>query len=453
MTRFVRLGLLAALSLGSLVACGDDDGGTPSNNPDASPTDPDATPAATTVDVTADITTDTMWTADKTYILKNGIFVKDATLTIEAGTVVKGDMNSALIITTTGKIAARGTATAPIVFTSAQPEGARAPGDWGGVVLLGKAPINVAGGSTMIEGFDPNDPASEVAVYGGADTAHDCGDLVYVRIEFAGFELVTDNELNGLTVGGCGSATELDYIQVHKGLDDGIEFFGGTANLKHAIMSQGEDDGLDWDQGWSGKAQFIIVQQGPLSDNGFECDNLSANNDATPRSNPTIYNVSIIGDDAAPGGAVTHQGMLLRRGTAGTIVNLLMAHVSDFPVDIDGTATVTQAEAGALTIKNSIFFDNGNQATWNDTTDDDGGLVERTFFMAAEHDNLETDPMVDDAMNRTAPAFKPGAGSPALTASNAATPPGGGFFDVTATFIGAVGATDWTAGWTAYPQD
>lgn len=324
----------------------------------AYPADTGTSGAGSTVEVNADITTNTTWTADHTYVLKGHIFVRDAKLTIEAGTVIRGDSNSSLVITSTAKIEAEGTVADPIVFTSSKDTGA-APGDWGGVVLLGTAPINVAGGVDNIEGFAASTTGTE---YGGTDTDHDCGSLEYVRIEYAGFELSADNELNGLTVGACGGDTKLDYIQIHRGADDGVEFFGGTAGISHLVVTQPDDDGLDWDFGWTGLAQFIVVQQSATSGNmGFESDSNKNDNEASPRSAPTIWNVTLVGSDAEPGTAAKLQAaMHLRRGTAGDMGNFVITHFADFAIDVDGTSSAAQAEAGALSVHDSYFFDNAN---------------------------------------------------------------------------------------------
>ncbi|MEZ4403578.1 MAG: hypothetical protein R3B06_26375 [Kofleriaceae bacterium] len=435
-----------------LAACGGDD--TPATidamQPDA-PGDVDAPTGVTRVDVTGEITSNTTWTADHIYVLKTHIFVRSGTLTIEAGTRVEGDNGSSIVITNGAKIDVQGTAAAPVVMTSSQPVGSRNPGDWGGLVLLGTAPINVTGGTSQIEGF----PAGTSGTgYGGTNAAYDCGKLNYLRIEFAGFELAPNNELNGLTVGACGTATQIDHVQVHKGSDDGIEVFGGDVNLKHLVITQSLDDGLDWDYGWAGKAQFVVIQKSLGSNQGIEADNNGNANDALPRSAPTIYNLSIVGSGAAPGGALqTQKGMHLRRGTAGHIANAIVMMEADFPIDVDGASTVTQANSGALSVKHSIFFSNGGQATWDDATDNDGGFVERMFFVTNEPTNREVDPMLGTATNQTAPVFQPAAGSPALTAASAATPPSDGFFDATATFVGAVGTENWTSGWTAFPAN
>jgi hypothetical protein len=444
-----------------LAACGDD-GGTAT--PDAMVGGADAPIGGGPVDVTADITADTTWTADNVYTLKNHIFVRGAELTIEAGTLIKGDQGSSLVITNDATLNAVGTADAPIILTSSQPAGSRAAGDWGGVVLLGKAPINVSGGTDNIEGFAAGTAGTE---FGGAAGAHDCGTLKYARIEFAGFEIATDNELNGLTVGGCGTGTELDYIQVHKGADDGVEFFGGTANISHVVISQPDDDGLDWDNGWNGNVQFLIVQQSSTAgDKGFESDNNGSSMDATPRSAPTIYNATLIGSNAEPGAAFKTQGaMHLREGTAGIFRNFIIAYFADYGPDVDDFPTVAQTmgAAPALTIESSYFFDNANDTNmgWPAGFDESAGVQndcdandmncfdEAAFFSNAGRMNTFADPMLAAPLNVTAPNFAPMTGAPVLTGG--ATPPSG--FDATATFIGAIGATDWTAGWTAFPAN
>lgn len=461
-----KLCLAAGLLALTAIACGDDAGdpidaavpipdqfvpGIDADTTDAPLGTPDAF-VVTPLDVTADITADTTWTRDHSYTLKTHIFVRSGTLTIQSGVTILGDTGSSLVVTSAGQIDAQGTATEPVVFTSSQPVGSRVGGDWGGVVLLGLAPINITGGTAQIEGF----PAGTMGTtYGGTAPTHDCGTLMYVEIQFAGFLLAPGNELNGLTVGACGSGTTLDFIHVHQGSDDGIEFFGGTADIKHLIVSQNQDDGLDWDYGWIGRVQYVIVQQSLLSNQGIEADNNGTANDALPRSMPTIYNATLVGSDAAPGGATQVQkGMHLRRGTAGRIHNAIVAHFADFPIDVDGAPAVAQTPAN-LFIKNSIFFDNGNQVLWADATDNDAGFDEGAYFrdaaMTNSFANREVDPQITTALSQTAPNFMPPAGSPALT--GAATPPNDGFFNTAATFVGAVGATDWTLDWTTYPQN
>jgi hypothetical protein len=449
-----------------LAACGDDDGGEGEGEQDMGVEDDGGgksdgdggsvacevttTATCTMVDVTAEVTSDTTWENGNCYVLKDHIFVKSgATLTIEPGVLVLGDVGSSLVVTSAGSIDAGGTAECPIVLTSSQPEGSRAAGDWGGVVLLGLAPINVAGGTEVIEGFI----AGPDVTYGGNDAAHDCGTLRYVRIEFAGFELTVDNELNSLGLGGCGTGTELDFVQVHSGADDGIEFFGGTANAKHLVITQPDDDGLDWDFGWVGKVQFVALQQNAIvGENGIEADNNPDDFDSTPRSGPTIYNATLIGSDAEPGMAgVTQRAAVLRRGTAGRLHNVIMAHFTDNLVDVRDAATAAQSPAN-LFIKNGIFSDNANVDCPVEGTDNDAGFDECATWDAEATNRVGTDPDLADALNLDAPDFRPNAGSPALTGG--ATPPSDGFFDTAAIYVGAFDDNvDWMAGWTAFPQD
>jgi hypothetical protein len=406
------------------------------------------------VAVTENVTADTTWQSANIYRLMNLVYVQGAagapaSLTIEPGTIVVGEFGSALAVTKTGRLVAEATVDAPIVFTSSKPYADRRRGDWGGVVLLGEATINVSGGTNNIEGIS----ASADTSYGGTNDGHDCGTLRFVRIEYAGYVFGSNNELNGLTVGGCGRGTTLDYIQVHKGLDDGIEFFGGTADLKHAVISWADDDGLDWDYGWRGNVQFLVVQQEPSAgDKGFESDNNGSANDAAPRSDPTLFNVTLVGSGKAAGTAPFQAGLSLKVGTAGEMSNMILTRFSDAAVDVDNSSTVAQVTAGELVVRNSIVYGNaGEAASWGADPDSDG-IDDPALFAAGANANRNLDPLLT-SYRLDAPSYVPQAGSPALVGG--ATPPAGGFFDQTATFVGAVKDTagDWTAGWTAYPSN
>src|SRR5262245_26270583 len=182
-------------------------------------------------DIVDPITEDTVW-EDCDYYLRELIYVENgATLTVRSGTTVFGDEGTALIVTSGSKLESRGTEFEPVVFTSSQPEGMRAPGNWGGVALLGRAVVNEP--NALLEGV----PDVSRAEYGGTDDAWNCGVLQYTRIEFGGFPIATDNELNGLTLAGCGSDTLIDHVQVHFGDDDGVEVFGGSVNLKYVVVT------------------------------------------------------------------------------------------------------------------------------------------------------------------------------------------------------------------------
>ncbi|SEK65340.1 hypothetical protein SAMN05444354_1024 [Stigmatella aurantiaca] len=438
-------------ALAVLPACGDD------QDENVVPPPPASSACAegqAVCEVSQNITEDTTWTKDHTYVLTTNVFVERGTLTIEAGTVIQGRLNSSLAITRNAKLAARGTAAAPIVFTSAVDKGSRQAGNWGGLVLLGKAPINVQGGEDNIEGY----PESENTRYGGTDAAHNCGTLQYARIEFAGFRLGGNNELNGLTLGACGTATTVDYVQVHRGLDDGVEMFGGTANLKHIVVTLADDDGLDWDQGWQGKAQFVAIQLSRLAgNNGIEADNSSASPNATPRSSPTLWNVTLVGADRAAGAsAQTQGGAILRVGSAGSINNSIIAYFNDFAIDIAGPDSIAEANAGRLIVSNSTFW--SNKVAYGETTfvvkssSDGSDFSEYNVFLGESgRGNSVADPKLGKALYKDPTPEVPGPSFKPEVAIPGGTPPNDGFFDTNAGFQGAVGETDWTAGWTAYP--
>lgn len=415
--------------------------------------------AVTVVDVTADITADARWTKNNLYVLKQLTYVTGATLTIEPGTTIAGDAASALVVSRGAKLVASGTATEPIVFTSSLPLGQRGSpqGDWGGLVFLGRATINTLGGENNAEGL-ADDPRNK---YGGADDQYDCGTLRYVRVEFAGRPLSANNELNGITFNACGSGTTVEFVQVHRGVDDGIEIFGGTMNLRHVVITGSDDDGLDWDKGWRGKAQYVIAAQIPGRGNhGIEADNDASNADLLPRSAPTLSNVTLVGrnpDTAASEGP--SRGVILRAGTAGRLLNLLVTNFTDKGFIVDGTPSKTQWSQGALLVSHSIFTGNPGAGVvdYRSPPRADGGVTDNGFDEATElaapslANRFDLDVKLVAPTSVTAPSFKPLAESPALMGG--APPPADGFFDPTATFVGAIGTVDWTEGWTAYPEN
>ena len=417
-------------------------------------------PSLETTDVTANLTADTHWTCG-TYTLKDIIYVTgNHTLTIDPGVRIEGDADlaeegqvTALIITRGSQINAVGTADEPIVFTSSKNPGKAA--DWGGLVLLGQATLNspncvgsnavdCAGGhwENVIEGLDP---VLETSKFGGTDDASSCGTLKYARIEYAGFELQPNVELNGLSVGACGSGTTISYVQVLRGSDDGIEMFGGTAGMDHVVISFSNDDGLDWDLGWRGKVQFLVVHQEPgctgaTCDNGFEADNLGDNEIALPTSKPTIFNATLVG-------SATQRGMLLREGTQGVLRNMLVTGFST-AVDIrDLTAPVSTFWPGDLSIEQSCFFSNTTIGDADADLDDDQGFVEDDAIKAGARNNVFTvDPMLA-SVAVAGPDYRPAS----TMLGGKATPPAG--MDTSATYCGAFehGGDDWMAGWTAFP--
>lgn len=418
-------------------------------------------------EVTADITEDTLWTADQTYVIQDILFV-EANLTIEAGTTIRflnGDNGAGLVVTREGFLTARGEPDAPIVMTSLNDEGSRAPGDWGGLVLLGNATVN-AGDNVPIEGLPSGDPRGN---YGEDDAANaiddaisdagSCGTLEYVRIEFGGFKAFQDKELNGLTLGGCGSGTIIDHVQVHRIADDGVEVFGGTVDLKHVVISRVLDDGLDWDLGWRGRAQFVVIQQdGTVGNEGIEADNNEDGHDLEPRSAPTIYNMTIVGGGSSA--SQPQRAMVLRRGTGAVLRNLVLQGHSTVGIDLKDAGVADLVADGSLSIDNAIFYDmgsDGEQWADPDSGDDDAGFDELAWITAADNVVLGVNPgLPGAAYNSANPSFVPGGGSEAGNADYVATPPDEEFWDRSALYLGAFqpGApTTRMDGWTDFPAD
>ncbi|MDZ7376052.1 MAG: T9SS type A sorting domain-containing protein [candidate division KSB1 bacterium] len=400
-----------------------------------------------------DITTDRTLNADSTYLLRGFVRVKaGATLTIPAGTIIYGEFNTqgSLIVQPGGKIMAKGTAYRPIIFTSqyAKPGSGQLPqrGDWGGIIILGKAPINVPGGTAAIEG--PGD------TYGGNDPDDNSGVLSYVRIDYAGIAFSPNNEINSLTLGGVGRGTQIDHIQVSYANDDSYEWFGGTVNCKYLIAYRGLDDDFDTDFGYQGKLQFLLGIRDPevadvSGSNGFESDNDGSGSTNTPRTSPTWWNVTLIGPKATASTVVNSnykRGMHLRRSSQNKIHNAL---VMGWPTGIliDGATTVADAQAGATYVKNSILSGMGTNFQSTDATFQ--GTMESWFTSNGGRVFANnSDVQLVDPFNLNNPNVMPTSGSPVFTGG--ATPPNDGFFDTSATYIGAFGNVDWTAGWTSF---
>jgi hypothetical protein len=345
---------------------------------------------ATNVTVSGSITTNTTWTANNTYLLSGIVYVNSGiTLTIEPGTVIRGTLgtNSSLLIARGGKLLAEGTQCKPIVFTSNAAVGARARGDWGGVILLGNAKHNL-GTNNLIEGLSNADTRN---FYGGTNDADNSGVLKYVRIEYAGFIFSTNNEINSLTMGSVGNGTTIDYVQTSFGLDDCFEWFGGSVNAKHLIAYKGLDDDLDTDNGYSGTVQFALCIKDPnFSDasqsEGFESDNSATGvNGLLPKTSAKFLNVTQIGafrcasNAAASGVAPTaifqhRRGARVRRNSDLKIQNSILMNnwrglfVDDAVVGANATAptTVNYNEDSAVYRNNIIAGD--FTTTWTGTT-------------------------------------------------------------------------------------
>lgn len=391
-----------------------------------------------------------LWTKDKTWILDGTVYVEaGARLVIEAGTLVQGRPGSALLVTRDASILARGTALAPIVFTSSAVAGKRQAGDWGGVVLLGNAPVNTA--DAQIEGLDAGDTRG---MFGGSDASDNCGVLEYARIEFAGYEVYANNELNGLTLGGCGSKTIIRNVQVHRALDDGIEIFGGNVDLRHILITGAADDSLDWDMGWTGRVQFMQIQQYTgVGDNAFEADNREGAYQVEPVSEPTLYNVTLQSMNSRE---KYQRAMTLRRGTGGHFNNIVIAGFSGESIDITDIETVARIQEGKMSFGGLLIADIGADgkrffAEELADQDDDGGFDEATYLSPRASVGVSPQ-FLKVTQSETEPDFRVASSS---AAKDGAVPvPQGEFWDEAANYRGAMRpgvSTSWTDGWTAFP--
>ncbi len=437
--------------------------------------DPQTTvyPAAT-VTVTGTITANTTWTSGNTYLISGLVYVKGATLTIQPGTVILGDAtvaNSTLIITKGAKINAIGTSTNPIVFTSSKDTGSRVKGDWGGVIILGKSTVNKVGGIGNIEGIT----TSTDTEYGGGTSPDDndnSGNLKYVRIEYGGYIFATDQEINGLTLGGVGRNTIIDYVQCSYINDDAFEWFGGTVNASHLVAYKCLDDNFDTDNGFSGSVQFCLgVRDADISDQssgstseGFESDNDATGSTNTPQTTCVFSNVT---DISGFRGTVTNpyastfkfrRGARLRRNSGIKILNSILMD-APFGVFIDGAACRANLQSGVTVFKNNIVAGN-IQAV--DPTTSGYATVKDSLFSATKFKNdslTATTDILVTPYDYLAPDYRPATGSLALSNVNFTDAAfNGRTIIVTAasfikevTYRGAFApapSTMWTDGWT-----
>ena len=294
-----------------------------------SPSNDDPDPGSNTVNLSGVYTEDLTLDPANDYLITGPVLMADGTtLTIPAGMTIWAQpvgVNAYIAIQQGAQINAVGTAGEPIVFTSNSSN--PSSGDWGGLVMCGRAPINsTADGST-------DTATSEVGglSYGGNIADDNSGIVQYVRIEYAGGAIDGNAELNGLSAYALGSGTTIDYVQVFEGSDDGFEFFGGTVNASHLVVVNSEDDSIDWTEGFIGNLTDVYVQHGASHDKAFECDgyNTDFSNEAGYFSAPTVTNVTVIGANDAS------EAIRLRAGTQGTFTNVV---VTDFDeaFDLDG---------------------------------------------------------------------------------------------------------------------
>ena len=419
-----------------------------------------ASPALAQTEVSGDITDDTTWSG--TVLLSGAVFVRSgATLTIEPGTLILGETatNGTLIIDRGAKINAVGTPRNPIVFTADQARGDRFRGMWGGIIINGYAPLNVPGGTAQGEG--------DTGTYGGNDPNDDSGTMKYVRVEFAGTEFSPDNELNGIAFQGVGSAGVFEYIQVHMNKDDGVEFFGGTAYARYLVLTGNADDSLDATDGWTGRVQFVFIQQyGDDADNGHEIDNNGDNNNLKPITSPQIYNVTLIGDPSDYGDE-SDLGLLLREGTAGVFGNYIVMGFKEWGIEITDARTFRNAKSGDLMVMNSYWDDNGSALGrvggtmhWSDNSEDTPlPAVTTADYMAQWPGNIvDQGQPLRKPYNKAKPDPRPrNVAWKQILRDGGTTPPSGGFFDTTATYLGAFKkgppGSIWFRPWAAFPAD
>lgn len=420
-----------------------------------------------TATVSGSITTNQVWPSSCTVLLDGTVFVEPGVVvTIQPGTVIKGKKNpsnpppSALIFRRDSKINAAGTASQPIVFTSDQPAGSRAAGDWGGLVLNGRAPVNCPGGECLAEGLS-------ATPFGGSEGNDSSGIVKYVRIEYAGRILSTDNELNVFTMNGVGRGTQVDHVEALIGLDDAIEWFGGTVNSKYLVAAGGADDQLDFQLGTSGATQHVFAAQygGNLDSagsHGFEGDNNENGFDLAPRSSPKFCNVTVVGCKGQGGNCtVDSSGALLRRGVSGQFWKSIVTNMGSRGMQLRDAATATVAcsstttPTGQLMFRDSIFYNNGsgspgttNCSNHSSTT---GAVCQscdlyNAWKAQASGPVVEVDPGLAGASWPPSPIPNSNANSNALDCKSLDA-----FFDTTA-YRGShqPGGSDWMAGWTSF---
>ncbi|MDQ7050196.1 MAG: hypothetical protein Q9M92_11940 [Enterobacterales bacterium] len=375
-----------------------------------------------------------------------------AVLTVESGTTIIGRTgDDFLVVRRNSKIQAIGTQSAPITMTSFEDitGAATGIGQWGGLVLLGNAPTNLCDGPDA----DQNASATELAncsvnaegnagLYGGDKPADDSGILNYVVVKYAGKALGSGDELNGISFAGVGNATVVDYIQVHENLDDGVEFFGGTVNVKHLVLTGNGDDAFDWSFGWTGMAQFVYTQANDTTGNRqIEADNGELQPGATPQTAPVIANFTLVGGNVP---AANSEGILLRHGTAGELHNIVVTGPTGMGecLEVDSMPeTQGHAQDGTLTIDHTVIACNNGENFKGSATP---SLTTEQWFLGQLGNVAYTD---SSALSMDVNGYMPTATSPLL---GAGVDPStfDSFFD-SVSYIGAFdGVNDWTEGWT-----
>ena len=430
-------------------------------------TDTDTTGKIITITDDGSGTGTTTWTAENTYVLDGFVFVNSGqTLTIEPGTVVKGKAGeganaSALIVAQGGKIEAVGTADSPIIFTfESDPLDGTVPvstrGQWGGIIVLGYATLNSSPSTTQIEGIPTNETRG---IYGGSNDNDNSGTIKYISIRHGGTDIGAGNEINGLTLGGVGSGTTIDYVEVIANKDDGIEFFGGTARVKHAVVAFCGDDSYDYDEGFRGFGQYwLTIQADDEGDRGGEHDGGTSPEDGTPYATPTIVNATYIGRGITAG----KRALTFRDNAGGTYMNSIFFNWGK-GIDVEnldgGEDSYARFSAGDLKLEGNVFWEvgvSGSSATggdlfkitmgsWSDVTDSTNQLDLSTTALVesfASNNNLVQDVGLSYSFTTGGLDITPNSISPSGSATDS-------WFEST-TYVGAIdpSGTPWVKGWT-----
>lgn len=390
------------------------------------------------------------------FTLKGYVYFEDGSeINIAAGATIKSDVSDkgALIIERGAKINAMGTAAKPIVFTSGKAAGQRNPGDWGGIIILGKAKTNRTTEPTIEGGVGKN--------FGGTVDNDNSGTLKYVRIEFAGIASQPNSEINGLTLGGVGSGTTIEYVQVAYGNDDAFEIFGGTVNAKYLVAYATADDDFDFDFGYSGRIQFGVALRDPSvvdpgdAGNGIECDNDGTGTNATPATRPVLSNFTFVGPNVDNTASKNHNyANRFRRATNFVLNNSVLIGWMKGGLSLESDATYNSLVGTTTTseFKNNLLH--ANASTYRIGSVTVAGASDAAVKAKAEGSATITlaaaaDAKITDPFNLTSPNLLPASGSPALTGAAFAGDLTNTFFTST-TYRGAFGTTNWMAGWTNF---
>ena len=403
-------------------------------------------------------------TANNEYFLDGYVFVEaGACLTIQPGTVIRGistptsgDAASALIISKGGQIQAAGTASQPIIFTSEFDMELDNNDDltkddkglWGGLIILGNGIVGVDGGVQNVEGIPSTEGRAE---YGGTDNTENSGTLRYVSIRHGGAKLEANNEINGLTLAGVGSGTTVDYVEVFANLDDGIEFFGGAVNVKHASVSFCGDDSFDYDQSWDGNGQYWFSLQDAESNRAGEWDGSEAA-DLSPQVTPIIANATFIGGGDVSDNEDNNDALRIRDDAAAKVYNSVMTGFARNAIVIDNDAEQDSYQRfvdGDLEFISNVFHDFGAGSTFAEIVTTDGGDDNALIAHLEDNGSVIADPNMGGISREPNQGLDPRvAFGPALN-GDVTVPGGNPFFDAV-TFKGAFdNDTNWALNWTA----